>query len=287
MSRLSDTILGKDGYGQYNQAPMVDLKHGAQNGPMTDFTSYVSNSNYVRRNVIALLIEAPRGFEDLQNPQMWYETLKALVELHPKSIEGLQSTLTVEHAENAVGGAGEMQEDVSNVTRARSNPTFVWTEKYGKPISYFLRGWITSLIMDPITKFPTVVSNGARRPQDLLPDYNGMTVLFFEPDPTHSRVVEAWLCTNMQPKTSGDITGRRDLTQGGETLDMSIEFTALTQHGYGVMQLAQRMLDAFNLSGMNPNLQQAFVQQVEANVSAAADGYTASLDREAQTQVSP
>lgn len=285
MSRLKDTLLGDRGYAQYSEQPMVDLKNGGQNGPMTDLASYVSNSAYVRRNLIALLIEAPRGFQDLENPEVYVQTLKALVELHPKSIEGLQSTLTVEHVENAVGGGGEMQEDVSNVTRARSTPTFVWTEKYGKPISTFFRNWITSLIMDPITKYPTVVANGQRSPADLLPDYMGMTVLFFEPDPTHTKVVEAWLSTNMQPKTSGDITGRRDLTQAGESIDYSIEFTALTQHGVGVIQFAQSLLDQMNLNGMNPNLQPAFVQQIDADVKAAGLGYTETLENEARTNV--
>lgn len=285
MSRLKDTILGQKGYGQYAPAPLVDLRNGGQNGPMPDIAAYVSSSAYVRRNIIALLIEAPRGFQDLQDPTTYVETLKSLVELHPKSIEGLQSTLTVDFVENAVGGGGEMQEDIANVTRARSNPTFVWNEKYGKPVSRFFRSWITDIIMDPQTKFPTVVSRGARRPSDLLPDYTGMTVLFFEPDPTHTKVVEAWLSTNMMPKTSGDITGRRDLTQAGESVDYSIEFTALTQQGVGVVQFAQKLLDAMNLSGMNPNLQKAFIQQVSADVKAADKGYTETLSTEARNHV--
>jgi hypothetical protein len=285
MSRLKDTILGQKGYGLHAQAPVVDLRNGGQNGPMPDIGAYVSSSAYVRRNLIALLIEAPRGFQDLEDPATYIETLKALVELHPKSIEGLQSTLTVDFVENAVGGAGEMQEDIANVTRARSNPTFVWGEKYGKPVSQFLRSWITDIIMDPATKYPTVISRGIRKPQDLLPDYTGMTVLFFEPDPTHSKVMEAWLCTNMMPKTSGDITGRRDLTQAGESIDYSVEFTALTQQGVGVKQFAQRLLDSMNLSGMNPNLQKAFIQQVSADVKAADKGYTETLASEATNHV--
>lgn len=287
MARLETAILGNTGYGQYAEAPMVNLVNGGQNGPMPDIGQYVSSSSYVRRNLIAILIEAPRGFQDLENPEAYVEALKALVELHPKSIEGLNATLTVEFQETPVGGAGEMQQDISNVTRARSNPTFVWTEKYGKPVSNLLRHWITGLIMDPATKYPTVVTRGIRQsnPADLLPDYTGMTVLFIEPDPTHTKVVEAWLCTNMMPNGSGDITGRRDLTQGGETLDISIEFTALTQHGAGVVQFAQRQLDAMNLGGMNPNLQQAFVQQVSADVDRGRAGYVETLDTRAQTQV--
>ncbi len=287
MSRLADTILGQKAYGQYAQAPMVDVKNGGQNGPMTDLTSFVSNSAYVRRNIVALLIEVPRGFRDLDPGTNTYaETLKALIELHPKSIEGLNSTITAEFVENAVGGAGEMQEDISNTTRARSTPTFVWTEKYGKPIRAFLQNWIQGLMMDPITKYPLVISNeNGRKPTDLLPDYTGMTVLFFEPDPTHTKVLEAWLCTNMMPKTSGEITGRRDLTQGGESLDYSVEFTALTQHGFGVVRFAQRLLDGMNLNGMNPNLQRSFVDTIVADVTAAGKGYTESMADNARTKI--
>ena len=97
--------------------------------------------------------------------------LKHLVEVQAKSIEGLNATITVDYTETPVGGAGEMQEDVSNVTRQRSNPTFTWTEKYGKPINAFLEYWIFQLLGDPESKIPQVVTRGTKKPTDLLPDY--------------------------------------------------------------------------------------------------------------------
>lgn len=285
MSRLKDTLLGNNAYGLYATAPQVDLRNGAQNGPMTDFTSYVSNAAYVRRNLICLLLEAPRGFQDLPNPDVWVGTLKALVELHAQSIDGLQATLTVDTVNTPVGGAGEEQDDPSNVTRAKSTPTFNWREKYGLSIAEFHQGWITGLIMDPITKYPTVVSQGLRRPTDLLPDYYGASMIFFEPDPTGTKVIKAWLSTNMFPKSSGDIVGHRDLTQAGETQDYSIEYTALTQVGAGVKAFAQQLLDQFNLAGLNPNVQAPFVNNIDADVAAQAVGYAEQLDVEAQTRV--
>ena len=284
MARLRDTILGQRGYGLHANAPMVDLKQGGQQGPMPNYPGYVSNSAYVRRNIIAVLVEAPVGFRLLEDPQLHIETLKALVELHPKSIEGLQNTLTVEHVENAVGGGGEMQEDVSNVTRSRSTPTFVWTEKYGMPVNAFFSNWITSLIMDPETKFPTAIAQG-QIPFDLLPDFNGMTVLFFEPDPTHTKVLKAWLCTNMRPKTSGEVSGRRDMTQGGESVDYSIEFTALTQHGVGVRRFAESILNSMNLAGMNPNMQRSHIESIDPYVDPNMSGYGRELENNAQTRV--
>ncbi len=276
-SRLQNTILGSRAYGAASSAPMVNLQPFGQMGPMTDFVGYVANSAYVRRNIICQLVAAPRGFRDLDNPEVWEQTLKSLVELHAKSIEGLQSTLTVEHVENAVGGAGEMQQDLSNVTRARSNPTFVWTEKYGQPVRNFLEGWVQMLLMDPITKAPGIIATG-RRPDDLLPDYTGATMLFFEPDPTFTKVTKAWLCTNMRPNNQvAQNDGRRDLTQAGESLDYSVEFTALTQVGRRVDAFAQQRLSAMSLNGMNPNFQNAFVSSIDPYVRDTDNGYAEQL----------
>lgn len=288
MPRLTKTIMGAEEFYDKATAPMVDIAQleAGQNGFQTDFRGYVSNSAYVKRNLIAVLIEAPKGFQDLPNPNHWIATLKSLIEVHAQSIEGLQSTLEVENAETPVGGAGEIQEDLSNVTRARSTPTFNWTEKYGKPIFSFLHGWITYLMMDPITKIPMVMTRaGITHPTDLLPDYNSCTVLFIEPDPTHKRVVHAWLSTNMRPKTSGEVVANRDLTTGGETVSYSVEFTALTQEGLGVRLMAQRYLDELNLTNVNPNLRPAFVEEIEADVLAAESGYSKQNDEAAETVV--
>lgn len=286
MARLRETIIGNAaqegvenvvggisevGHGELHLQPMVDVSQqtAGQNGPFTNFEGYASNSTYVRRNLIAVLIEAPRAFNDLPNGDKWKATLKSLVELQPDSIEGLTSTLTAEFVEHAVGGAGEMQEDISNVTRARSTPTFNWTEKYGKPINAFLTGWMTELLMDPISKVPGIVTRrlqeGSAPPADMLPDYTGMTVLFFEPDPTNTRVIHAWLCTNMHPKTAGEVVASRDLTAAGESVQYSVEFTSLTQEGYGVRRYAQEVLDEMNRNAINPNTMPAFVENHDGN----------------------
>jgi hypothetical protein len=285
MSRLADTVLDNKAYNQYGRSAMVDIRKGGQNGVAPDYAAYVSSAAYVRRNVIAILIEAPRGFQDLENPDYWVSTLKNLVELAPKTIEGLSQTLTVEHIENPFGGAGEVQQDISNVTRQRSAPQFTWNEKYGKAVASFLNGWVLNLIMDPETKYPRVVKN-SDKPTDLLPDYTGMTVLFIEPDPTHTKVITAWLSTNMRPTgTVAEISGNRDITAALQGADYSVEFTALTQIGEGVNNFAQEILDNMTLTGANPNLQEAFVREIDADVQAGESGYGNQIEKMANATV--
>lgn len=284
MSTLKGTILGQQAYGRFTDAPMVDLNKGGQHGPSTQFDTYLSSTAYVRRNLIALLLEAPIGFKLLNNPDKWTEGLKALIETQPLTIEGLQAGLTVDTVETNMGGGGEVQEDPSNVQRARSTVTFTWKERYGKPISNFHREWITNLIGDPITKAPAVISLGGR-PQELLPNFYGMTCLFWEPDPTFTRVQEAWLGTNMFPKGTGDIIGRRDMSSPGEGQELGIEYTGIYQHGYGVRRLAQMIYDRFNLSGMNPNLQKAFADGIGPDVLKAQSGYADMLQKISRERV--
>lgn len=291
MARLSNKTLVKKPTDQAalhggTSGAVADLRYNGQNGFMTDPKSLVSNANYVRRNVIAVLLESPTGFNDLPNPEMLHGTLKALIERHAKSITGLTSTLAVEYVAQPVGGAGEEQEDVSNVTRARSNPAFIWPEKDGMPVQKFVDYWILNLLGDPETKVPRVVAHKGGDVVDLLPDYRGMSVLFFEPDSTHTKVEKAWLTTGMMPRVGGTVEGSRDLTAAGEGLEHSIEFTGVTQVGEGVKQVAQKFLDEMGLTSVNTNLRPAIIEAVSADVDKGEEGNSDMIEAAAKEYVS-
>lgn len=270
MSRLPDAIA-TTGF-SVGRTTQLDLRNGGMFGWSPDLTQWVSNQSYIQKNLVAILLEAPLGFQYLQDPAFWNGALKALIETQPKSIEGFNSGLTVETAETPVGGAGEQQQDPTNVTRARTEPVFAYTEKYGRPIQSMIEEWIRMLIMDPDSKVPGISTIAGTRPTDQLADMYGATILTFEPDPTHTKVDKAWLSTNFYPLSTGDITGRRDLTTAGTQNDLSITFSAITQTGAGVRQFAQSILDQFNLVGANPNNRPAFLQAINPDVAAAAGG---------------
>ena len=273
--RVADAILQPNtAYAAGHQAPMVDLQFGGQMGYAQDLTEWVSNQAYVRKNLICLLVEAPKAFQLLPNPDYWVSTLRSLVELHPMSIDGLNAGLEVETVQNPFGGGGQQQHDFTNVTEVQSVPVFRWNEKYGMPISTFLRGWITNLLMDPNSKFAGIATLGPQfAPSDMLADMYTATMAFIEPDPTHTRVVKSWLVTNMFPQGTGDIVGRRDLTQAGETQSIDVTFTGIAQFGLGVDFFCQQLLSGISLTGANPHLRPAFVDRIEADILATRKGY--------------
>lgn len=279
MSRLANAILQPGAaYGAGRQHTMVDLAHGGQMGFAPDLTEWVSNQAYVRRNIIAVLVEAPRGFQLLPNPEQYVGTLRSLVELHAMSIEGLNLGLEVEITSTPVGGGGQNQHDFTNVKETESNVTFRFNEKHGMPIGLFHKSWITMLMMDPNTKYPGIISLTGQRPTDLLPDFYSATMCFFEPDPTHSKVVKSWLVTNMFPQSTGEINGRRDVTAALEPVSYDIVYGGLAQTGLGVDAFAQRILDSMSLTGANPNLRPAFVDNITADVQAARRGYANNIE---------
>lgn len=274
MGRVANAILqAGTSFATGHQSPMVDLQFGGQFGYAPDLSEWVSNQAYVRRNLICLLVEAPKGFQFLQNPESWVGTLRALVELHAQSIDGLNAGLEVEIASSPVGGGGQMQEDFTDVKETQSKVVFKWGEKYGMPVAAFFRGWITNLMMDPNTKFANVATLAGQKPTDMLADQYTATMLFIEPDPTHTKVVKAWLVTNMFPQGTGEITGRKDQTAANETPTYDINFTGIAQFSLGVDAFAQKMLDSIKLTGANPYLRNAFVDSITADVLAAKKSY--------------
>lgn len=266
MARITDAVLDQRAFGRGINQPMLDISHGGQFGFSPDLTEWVSNQAYVRRNLVCILLEAPKFFQLMPEPQKWVESLKSLLELHCKTIEGFNAGLTVELDEHAVGGAGEFQQEVTDVKRARSEPSFTFVEKYGMPIQTFLYNWITYGLMDPDTKYAMVGTLSGQKPEDLLADWYSASILVFEPDPTHKKVVKSWVTTNVFPKGTGEIIGKRDLASASEVSTLTVEFAGLSQYGLGTNVFAQKILDTINITHANPNLRASFISAIAADI---------------------
>lgn len=290
--RPIDTLIsdGKTGhgYGRLRHAPMLNLVHSGSNGISLDYPNYISNTQYLRRNLILRLVSSPRGFDLLDEPERWHEALKSLIETIPQSVTGFNNQLEVDVQGTTFGGAGEIQEAYSNVTRSRVEPVFNYVEKYGRPIATFFERWVTELGMDPNTKYPNVITREASRGRiiDLLPDFTSATILAFEADPTFTKIDKAWLVADFKPKGSlAPAEGVRDIHNAHEQVEFPINFTGVAQVGAGVDRFAQQVLDSMDLRGVNMMRRESFTNDISGTVRDLGYGIKEQLERAAREQV--
>ena len=178
------------------------------------------------------------------------------------------------------------QQDLTNVKRAQSKPKHTLLERPGNPIQRFIEGWILWGGMDPDTKFPMVATlPSAAGLEDLMADMVTATVLYIEPDQMGRKVNKAWLVFNMFPEATGDMIGSADKTQDMQTQTVDIQFTGLHQIGAGVDAFAQQILSAISLTGANPNMRQALVDGISADVRAAPGGFMAGVQNTANQAI--
>lgn len=214
------------------------------------YAEFLNAGIYITQPVIPILLEAPSGFRFLPNEKEMISIAKAIMEVHPKSIDGLDSTLSVDTEESEMGRGRNKFTTFSRVSKAETTLTFTWDEKMGRPITKFFNFIITTLMQDPETGYPKITKYFNKQFDSSV--YGGVytsdnytfTMLFIEPNICHDEVEKAWLCTNMLPKGSGEVKGSRNLTEAGGKLEISIEFPCITMDhdNVGVLALAKAML---------------------------------------------
>ena len=286
MARYTNPFIGNRAYGAGQAANTIDMSQSGTKQFAPNLANLAANTPYVRRNVVPFLIEAPRFFQFAPDPALMVRCLKAFIENHTRTIDGLNQQLTVDTAESPVGGSGERIQTPPNVTRAVSNPTHGTWELQGRAITKFMRWWITYGIGDENTKVPLVVSNGQVTAEDYDATFYGATVLYVEPDPTFTDVVSAWLCTNMYPTATPAWEGSKDASQLGQNLDINIEFTATSDVSLGTQLFAKQILQNLNLAGMNPNENPLWLENIGADVEAADNGTASQLEQGASNRIS-
>lgn len=285
MSRITEAVLGQVSFGRNANQPILDPTYGGQFGYAPNLTEWVSNQGYVARNAICILLEAPRFFQLMPDPNKWVSALKSILELHCRTIEGYNAGLKLEFDEHPVGGAGEMQQEVTDSKRDRTEPSFTFVEKYGNSIQLFLQNWIQYGIMDPDTKYALISTLSGQKPEDLLADWYTCSVLVMEPDPTHQKVIKAWVTANMMPMTTDTIEAKRDLASARELKTLTVGFTGVSQTGLGVINFAQSILDSINMSNANPYLRPSFVNKVDEEISSTQEGYVNGVEKLGNTAV--
>lgn len=272
-NRLPETYLKDAPWGAGSQVPLIDLSKAGQHGHMVNYPAYNSSMPFVRRQMQCRLIRAPGFFSQFKGQtDKLTATLKHLIEIAPLEITGFNATLNVETVDTPVGGAGEILQAPSNVTRTRSEPQFQYNEKDNRSCGKWWNWYIEMALGSPETKFALINTVEGTTHTDMLSDFIGWAMLCWEPDSRGKGVVQAYLSTNCWPTTSAPIESARSINNGGEKLDFGITTAALTQVGPGVDLVAQFFQDQTQFTGGNPNFRPAMQDQISADILKAATG---------------
>lgn len=261
-------VLLPDDHVLSSGARAVDLTIGGQNGAMSNPANWTSAAYYTRQKLHQVLIQAPKALKYLPDGESLKKQLKAAIEMHPRSISGINQSLTVETNDTIIGNDGQVFQVPINVNREPSAPNFVWDELEGKPFTRLFRRIVVDLIMDPQTNKPGLLRyqsyTDAGRPEILPVDYT-MVVLFIEPNKSMTGVVDAYLCANMFPLGIPDET-LKEMGGANEQLEVALDFAAWTQVGDAVDEMAKNYLDSINVLGYAPSALAPFVAAIEPSL---------------------
>lgn len=263
----------------------LNLAEGGQNGAMLAPHQWVSSAGYQKQKIIPVLLSIPQAMRYMPDFESNVASLKALMEVMPLSIDGLNSTTTWDFSDTPVGNSGEAFETVIGAKRERSNPSFRWSDKFGAAIQRFWTEYGRLLLMDPDLGVPGIVSEPAyiaAGSPPILPDQQTIVMLFIEPDATMRNVTHAWLCANMMPKMGGDITGKREMASSNEVPEVTVDFTAWTMVGKAVVQQAKAYLDSLAIANLRPTELKPFVDGASSDVNAATTGFKEKIDESVQ-----
>ena len=195
--------------------------------------------------------------------------------------------------EHPIGGAGEMMEEPTNVTRERSTLSFTIRERAGKSVVKFLDYMIRYGLMDPDQKRPLVSRLWSGKGLEdvggmYTPDFYTGTAIFIEPDTTMRVAVDAWLCTNMFFKGTGERTGKRDITTAGEMKEITLESTCITMSNENVRILADKILSELTILKTIPDTDMHLpLADINSKVRATADTGFNQSQVKAETEVMP
>lgn len=276
MARITDQLLGAKAWNPDGN-DMLNPQYGGSFG--YDFTpaEYLGSQGYKPNHLIPVVIETPKIYEIMANPEAWIASWKMLFEKHARVIEGLKAGITVEKAEHAYGAAGEFFEEFTDVKRDRSTLSIQLTELYGNLYQIFIDKTIRYGMMDPNSKFPLALTL-ANIPEDQLADLYAGTVAFIEPSPIGNKCVRAWVSTNVWFQGTGPIEGKMDKTSALTVKDLSIDLTSLTFYGDGTKALGQELLDGVVWAGADPQRRKSFIEGVAPDVEAVTQGWKESVE---------
>lgn len=184
--------------------------------------SWVSNQSYFPKNLLLFVTRTPK----VAIPGVPGDMLTRALELHTLSITGLKRGFRT-HARDATRATQRFEPHVSCVRME-------FCEKQDRVIG-------------------KMFEKVARRVCQLGVNENStIDFMLIEPDATHTRVIDAWHCTDMWPSEAENADGERELSSARDPAHVDVTWSGVVERSDQIDTQAQELLDAFIVASSNP-----------------------------------
>ena len=231
----------------------ANLIEGGQLGTGIQITRLDAATPLVFNPAVVVVTQTPAMWDNFPYAQ---KMLKSLVEVHPKSISGIDVSYTLETASTPVGWDGQEMKVPTRSTRNAVDPSFTWQEVTGNLIWNFIRKWIFD-IQHPDTNaslMSAVISDDNTIMPPFLMSSFCMSMLAIQFDMTMrpENIIDGFYYTCMFPTQTGDFGLER--THGTtKAMERTVQFTGLVQHNENTKWLAQEMATILQFHKVNYN----------------------------------
>lgn len=244
---------------------VANLIQGAQLGIGAHLPMIDAATPAVFMPIVPIVTHSPTMFQGID----YYDaTLKALVERHAKSIEGIDFGYQLESASTPAGHDGQELHMPTNSKRTAVSPSFVWHEVTGNLVWNFIANWIR-MIKNPDTQasgLAALTSDTTKIPPQLF-SYFSMDVLFIQYDQTMQpgNIIDAFFITNMWPQETGNAGWKKQVGQS-ESPERTIPFHGVVQHNKNTKIIGRQVAQMLSLHKVDFSVAQPVAQTIASRL---------------------
>lgn len=242
------------------------------------YEDYLHEAGYVRQDVIPYVLTTPKFMEFMPNPGMLARTVKAMMEVHAITIEGIDTSITAETFTGNLGYANADFTEHARTVMAKSSIKIKLKERLGNPWEKLFHMWITYGKGDVVTNVPLV--NRILTPEQAVKfqrtAWSTFSTLFVEPDVLMRKPVHVFLAMNLCP-TTVNVVGSKDKTRSLEAEYIEQELGGFIIDGNSnrrVMELGRLYLENSKLYELDPENLVLPETEIASGLSDTLDGNT-------------
>jgi hypothetical protein len=262
---------------------VANLPASAQLGVGVDLPNIDGATPLVMAPLVAIVTHMPTMFNNLTNfPQV----LKALIEQHAKSIDGVEFQYNLESQTSPAGHDGQMMTMPTDSRRSSINPSFTFQELTGNLVWNFFKTWI-QYIKDPDTQAAlySTLTQSTPLPPMLWSTFT-MDVLFIQYDPTMrpENIIDGFYGTCMWPYETGNAGWKREIGIN-EMPTRTIPFHGIVQHNANTKAVAIQVAQTLNLHQVNYQFSTPVATGIESDLASMGIQLEATTNAQAFTSI--